>query len=144
MSGSTSGSIDETKYGRGEKEDIAIADNAAVAAEDEKEGKVGLKRQITLLGAVSIIVGSMIGSGIFVSPVGVLRQTESVGMSLIIWVLCGALSTIGNYVAQSVPCTISQGRGKGWWGYSKFPPTDLYRGVELFVMGRASGPGKLD
>ncbi|XP_071785073.1 b(0,+)-type amino acid transporter 1-like [Asterias amurensis] len=54
-----------------------------------------LKRQVGLISAIAMIVGTMIGSGIFVSPKGVLRQTESVGMSLIVWMLCGVLSITG-------------------------------------------------
>ncbi|KAL1131952.1 hypothetical protein AAG570_011563 [Ranatra chinensis] len=37
----------------------------------------------------------MIGSGIFVSPSGLLERTGSVGMSLVIWISCGILSLLG-------------------------------------------------
>ncbi|XP_033625653.1 b(0,+)-type amino acid transporter 1-like [Asterias rubens] len=64
---------------------------------DSQDGSKGLKlkRQVGLISGIAMIVGTMIGSGIFVSPKGVLRQTESVGMSLIVWMLCGVLSIIG-------------------------------------------------
>ena len=54
-----------------------------------------LKRELGLIDGASIIIGIIVGSGIFVSPKGVLHHAGSVGMSLVVWLLSGLLSMVG-------------------------------------------------
>jgi len=61
------------------------------------EEDVGLKPTLGLLQGCTIIIGSIIGSGIFVAPGGVLMQTGSINMSLMVWILSGVFSMIGAY-----------------------------------------------
>ncbi|XP_055586825.1 Y+L amino acid transporter 2 isoform X2 [Uranotaenia lowii] len=61
------------------------------------DGEITLKPKMTLVNGVTVIVGSIIGSGIFVSPTGVLINTGSVNMSLIVWVISGLFSMVGAY-----------------------------------------------
>lgn len=63
---------------------------------DMTEG-VGLGKQVTLLNSITIIVGCIIGSGIFITPTGVLEGAGSIGLTLIVWTLSGVFSAIGSY-----------------------------------------------
>lgn len=58
------------------------------------DGDVGLKAKMSLLNGCTVIVGSIIGSGIFVSPTGVLMNTGSVNMALIVWIISGLFSMV--------------------------------------------------
>uniref|UniRef100_A0A8B9JPP3 Zmp:0000001267 n=1 Tax=Astyanax mexicanus TaxID=7994 RepID=A0A8B9JPP3_ASTMX len=54
--------------------------------------KLNLKREVGLIGAVSLVAGTMIGSGIFMSPQFVQANIGSPGASLIIWSVCGLIA----------------------------------------------------
>ncbi|KAA0202019.1 hypothetical protein HAZT_HAZT009599 [Hyalella azteca] len=61
----------------------------------QHEGPIVLKRSITLLNGISIIVGSIIGSGVFVSPGGVLQYAGSPWAAIVVWTVSGVLCTVG-------------------------------------------------
>ena len=64
--------------------------------EDEDEKKIELKKTISLFDAVLLIIGSIIGTGIFISPVGVIRHTGTVPAAICVWIICGILSVMGS------------------------------------------------
>ncbi|KHJ92609.1 hypothetical protein OESDEN_07501 [Oesophagostomum dentatum] len=78
---------------------------------DEKDTGKGLERTLTLTKAVNMIVGCIIGSGIFVSPTGIQIATGSVGSSLLMWVLCGIWCGLGSYIYAELGAMITKSGG---------------------------------
>jgi APA family basic amino acid/polyamine antiporter len=50
---------------------------------------------LSALGATTLVAGAVIGTGIYVSPSIVARQTGTPGLSLAVWLLCGGLALCG-------------------------------------------------
>src|SRR3989338_3215893 len=64
----------------------------AIEMSSEKEGFIkGLK----LLDATTLVIGTMIGSGIFIVSADIARTVQSPAMMLLVWVISGVLTIAG-------------------------------------------------
>ncbi|XP_062066125.1 b(0,+)-type amino acid transporter 1-like [Lepus europaeus] len=88
--------------------------DGGVAGQQPGHGAPGLamKREIGLWSAVSLIVGCMIGSGIFMSPQGVLVHMGSPGASLVVWAACGLLAMLGALCYAELGALIPESGGE--------------------------------
>lgn len=58
-------------------------------------GNIIMKQTFGLHHGIAVICGLVIGSGIYISPKGVLEGAHSVGLALILWTLAGVISLFG-------------------------------------------------
>jgi len=97
---------------------------------------VNLERRVGLLSGVALIVGTMIGSGIFVSPKGVLERTGSVALSLVIWAACGILSLMGALCYVELGCLLPSSGAEHTYFMTAFGnlPAFLFAWVTIILL----------
>ncbi|XP_077663658.1 cystine/glutamate transporter-like [Eretmochelys imbricata] len=106
----------------------------------KEEEVVFLRKKITLLRAFSLLIGSMVGSGIFISPKGVLKNSGNVGVSLIVWFACGILSLFGALCYAELGTRITKSGGHYIYILETLGPLPsfLYLWAEYFAIGPAN------
>ncbi|XP_049975220.1 B(0,+)-type amino acid transporter 1 [Alexandromys fortis] len=99
-----------------------------------------LQKEVGLISGICIIVGTIIGSGIFISPKSVLANTESVGPCLIIWAACGILATLGALCFAELGTMITKSGGEYPYLMEAFGPIPayLFSWTSLIVMKPSS------
>ena len=81
--------------------------------------------------------GNIIGSGIFVSPKGVMENASSVGVALFVWIITGVITAIGALCYAELGVTIPKSGGD--YSYVK----DIFGGLAGWVNTRQTTPVSL-
>jgi len=90
------------------KDSLKPAARVSIVAADSMNEQVRLKRQLGLLHGVGIVAGFVIGTGIYISPKGVILHAGSAGLSLVLWLVGGVLSMVGALTYAEIGLVIPQ------------------------------------
>src|SRR4030095_2692774 len=72
----------------------------------------GLMKELRLLDATTIVMGSMIGSGIFIVSADIARQVQSPGLLIMTWIVTAALTIIAAISYGELAAAMPQAGGQ--------------------------------
>ncbi|KAL3680869.1 hypothetical protein R1sor_023825 [Riccia sorocarpa] len=103
---------------------------------------IKLRRELSLIDALSITVGIVIGSGIFTSPGAVLAYAGSVGEGLLSWVAAGIMALFSALLFAELGASIPVASGSG--AYFKVAFGDAWSFAFVWIMFFAIMPGSVN
>ena len=74
--------------------------------------KLELRRDLGVWGAVAIVVGTVIGSGIFLVPQTMIQRTGSVEMVFAVWIVGALLSLAGALTYAELAASMAEAGGE--------------------------------
>jgi amino acid permease len=83
--------------------------------EEEEESVPVLRRHLTLLDGISVLLGIILGSGIFASPGVVLQHTGSVGLGCIAWLAAAFMALCSALVHAELGAAMPQAGGNAYY-----------------------------
>ncbi|KAG5263871.1 hypothetical protein AALO_G00269550 [Alosa alosa] len=119
----------------------SVQNGSAPLSHPPKEEKATmLQKEVGLISGVCLIVGTMIGSGIFISPKAVLVGTGAVGPCLCVWAACGVLATLGALCYAELGTMIPKSGGEYPYLMEAFGPVwaFLYSWTTILIVKPAS------
>lgn len=115
---------------------IATATSSAVPAEEMQP----LRRLLGVTDLTLIAMGTVIGSGIYLVPAVVLRQTGASGPAMLVWLLAGVLSLLGALTYAEMGAMKPEAGGLYVYVRDTFGPLPafLYGWTSFFVIASGS------
>lgn len=101
---------------------------AGPSASPQDDNK-GLARKLTAFDATMIVMGGIIGSGIFVNPAEVARRVSSPALSTLAWAIGGVIALVGGFVYAELAARRPQVGGQ--YAYLR----DAYHPIVAFLYG---------
>jgi solute carrier family 7 (L-type amino acid transporter), member 9/15 len=80
------------------------------------------------MAAINVIIGVMIGSGIFISPQAALSYSGSVGACLVVWTACGVISLLGALCFAELGTVVPRSGAEYAYLIEAFSKTDKFWG----------------
>ncbi len=95
-----------------------------------------LRRDLGLVAATSIVIGTVIGSGIFIAPSLVLKQVGSPATALLVWFVTGLCAMFGALCYAELAAMMPRAGGPFVYLRQAFPPwvAFLFGWTSFFVM----------
>uniref|UniRef100_A0A131Z1W8 Amino acid transporter n=1 Tax=Rhipicephalus appendiculatus TaxID=34631 RepID=A0A131Z1W8_RHIAP len=99
----------------------------------DRQRGLTLKRDVGLLSAITFLLGSIIGTGIFITPGNVLRNSRSISVDLLMWTLGGLNAFIGGLCAAEMGALLPASGGDYAFFLAAGKPYGEYGDVPAFL-----------